>query len=600
MHHSGFVLVTLSRMRDERSFPGGRRTVDTLRSSGRHSTSLAFAHNLVLSEHALGETRFQYSRLTPVDATDSLKPVVLIETDDPRDVPGTANPLSRAGTLLTGSSNTGGVSRVEQRSQVQHTLSLALNRHQLRLGIDAHFINSKYSDLEDTTGTFNFASPADFLIGKASRFRQRFDTTSSIRNVYAGIFVQDDWRIRDGWTVSTGLRWDRETSLADRNNLGPRVAVAYDPTTRGSMVIRGGFGLFYNRVLLRTLDDFTLTSRSQLIDTNLPGAQVLLSAIKFPKVFAATAPQVTEFAIRETSFLRRIERGLRIPESYQAAIGCEIAPRARVRLEVNYVYNRGAHLWRESNVNAPRLPSSYGDFSEYLLSRDFDNSRDPVTGLRPITSTGNADLVRFDLSQTSSKTIESNGKRIVVFGLDNQSTSNSTSVLRAALSVLRPLRPRARFRANRRAAVSRETAPITELPWAVSRSAFRGNLRIAYTLSKLTDDGVVNTSSPLVVGGFRRERAVSLLDSRHRLVVNGSHQFPRFLGAVAVSATLSVNSPKPFSIGINGNDRNLDDVDNDRPQFAGDAGSIRWHRPGRFIGCTTLRGVLASVDRENG
>ena len=47
-----------------------------------------------------------------------------------------------------------------------------------------------------------------------------------------------------------------------------------------------------------------------------------------------------------------------------------------------------------------------------------------------------------------------------------------------------------------------------------------------------------------------------------------------------MSATLSVNSPKPFSIGINGNDRNLDDVDNDRPQFAGDAGSIRWHRPG--------------------
>ena len=72
-------------------------------------------------------------------------------------------------------------------------------------------------------------------------------------------------------------------------------------------------------------------------------------------------------------------------------------------VEVTYVYNRGAHLWRESNVNAPRLPSGFSDFTTYLLSRDFDNSRDPVTGLRPISPTGNADVVRFDLSQTSSK-----------------------------------------------------------------------------------------------------------------------------------------------------------------------------------------------------
>ena len=504
---------------------------------------------------------------------------MIIDTDDPRDVPGTTNPLSRTGNLLTGSSNSSGVSRIENRSQLQTNLSYFAGDHQLRAGLDAQFIGSRYSDLEDTTGTYSFASPADFLAGTFSRFRQRFNTTSSIHNSYTGIYLQDDWRVFQGLTLSGGVRWDNETALTDRNNIGPRVAIAYDPTAKGRMVIRGGFGSFYNRVLLRTLDDFLLTSGALLVDTNLPGARGLLETLQFPGVINSSDPRLAELSVRETSFLRRLETGLRIPESHQGAIGLEISASGNSLVEVTYVYNRGAHLWRESNVNAPRLPSGFSDFTTYLLSRDFDNSRDPVTGLRPISPTGNADVVRFDVSQTSSKTMESNGQRIVIFGLDNQSTSNSTSVLRAALATLRPFRPYPEFEQVEELE-SRGNSSYHGLTVSFARAARNGNLRIAYTLSRLTDDGVVNTSSPLVVGDFRRERSLSLLDSRHRIVASGSRQLPRRLGSFHLSATVSVSSPKPFSIGINGNDRNLDDVSNDRPQFEGQEESIGWHKPG--------------------
>jgi hypothetical protein len=43
-----------------------------------------------------------------------------------------------------------------------------------------------------------------------------------------------------------------------------------------------------------------------------------------------------------------------------------------------------------------------------------------------------------------------------------------------------------------------------------------------------------------------------------------------------MAGTLNIASAHPFSIGANGNDRNLDDVSNDRPIFTGDLDTIRW------------------------
>jgi hypothetical protein len=511
-----------------------------------------------------------------------------------------SNPLSRRGNLLTGSSNASGTDRQEDRFQAQETLTLTRGQHQVRMGVDAHLISSRYVDLEDATGTFNFASPADFLAKAPSRYRHRFDTTSELRNVYTGIFLQDDWRMRPNVKLSLGLRYDRETVLADPGNVGPRVALAWDPKSDGRTVVRAGFGLFFNRALLRTLDDFTLTTRSILVDTNLPTAESLLSTLRFPHTLDAKDPRVLQTGIHETGFLRRLERDFRIPESYQSAIGIEREIARGLRLEVNYVFNRGAHLWREVNANAPRLPAGFHSFAEYLVSRDFDNARDPVTSERPITATGNADFVRFDLSQASSRVIELNGKRIVVFGLDNQSTSNASGVLRAALGALRPLRDDPRL-----SQVEELQARGNSFYHGVTvelerRFDVRGYFRVSYTLGRLTDDGVVNTSSPLVVGDFRRERAASLLDARHRLVASGIWQLPSQLGKLAIAGTLNLNSPRPFNLGINGNDRNLDDVSNDRPNYHGPDEKIRWRRPGSFPDPKATGGFSLPLIGESG
>jgi hypothetical protein len=575
-----FAVFSLARQRDERSFPGGRRMLDTLRTTGRNSEAIALAHNITLSSSAVNQARFQFSRLTPADAPLNTNPVVIIDIDDPRDVSGntSANPFTRTGTLLAGSSNSSGTDRRETRYQWQESFSYLRRHHNLRAGIDLQVIRSRFIDLGDVTGTFRFASPADFLANKFTRYTHRFLTSSELNNTYAGLFLQDDWRIRPNLTLAAGLRWDNETILADRNNIGPRVALAWDPFGDGKTVVRAGAGIFYNRALLRTLDDYVLTSNKLLVDTDNPAAASLLTSLRFPNVLSATDPRVTQLGVKESGFTRRTENGFRIPESYQASLGIERELTKQFAIEATYIFSRGLHLWRESNANAPRLPAGFANFTAYLTSRDFNNAIDPATGQRPITSTGNADIARFDLSQTSSRTIRENNRTVVVLGLNNQSISSTTTVFRAALAAVRPLRPNPNLTQVEELQARGNSYYHGANFQLRSRLAKRAYINVAYTLSKLIDDGTVNTSSPLIVGDFANERALSLLDARHRLAVSGSYQFPRALGSVNLSGIFSASSSRPFALGIGGNDRNLDDVGTDRPNFTGDLSKIGWRR----------------------
>jgi hypothetical protein len=583
--HDSFALLTLTRNRDERGFPGGRRTLDTLRRTGRNSRSFAFADNFILSSRMVNSARFQFSRLTPADAPPSDTPVILIDIDDPRDVIGdtSANPLTRRGNLLAGSSNIGGVDRREDRYQIQETLNYVRGSHTLRLGVDAQAIRSRFVDLSDATGTFTFTTVADFLANRPSRYEHRFFTESELRNTYTGVFLQDDWKARPNLTFAFGLRWDNETILKDRNNFGPRLSFAWDPLKSDKTVVRGGYGIFYNRALLRTLDDYILTSNTLRVDTNTETAERLLAELKFPQALPATDPRVRQFGVREAGFIRRLSKDFRIPESYQASLGFERELARGFKVEINYVFNRGLHLWREVNANAPRLPAGFNNFTEYLLSRDFDNALNPVTGQRPITATGNADIVRFSLSAQPTQTSREGARSIVSFGLNNPSTSNSTAGLRAALAVLRGFRSDPAL-TQIEELQSRGNSSYHGVSFeARRRLASRGSIRASWTLSHLIDDGVVNTSSPLVPGDFRRERSLSLMDARHRVAVSGHYDFPNWLGRLNLSGRFNFNSPRPFNIGANGNDRNLDDVSNDRPNFNGDLNSIDWRRPGASL-----------------
>ncbi|HEV8370200.1 MAG TPA: TonB-dependent receptor [Pyrinomonadaceae bacterium] len=595
--HNLTVVYQRGRLTNLRQFGGGNQLAETLQGQSRNSDAISLSDNFVFGTTLINQARFQYSRLAPAFGTTGHKPVVLIALNDPLTA---GDPERRSGTLIAGSSTSGSTDRREVRIQFQNILSQITGNHSMKFGLDYHRVHSEFIDLADITGTFNFASAGDFLANTPSRFRQTFDTKSTQRNTYLAFFIHDEWQILPQLLLSYGVRYERESILADSNNFGPRLSLAYNPLASGRLVMRLGGGIFYNRALLRTIDDFTLAKQQLFFDTNLlrdPITGKLMTAeqrrsfisanLNFPETLASSSGLVKQFGELNKTFSRRLDPKLRIPESYQVNFGIERDLGRGYSVEANLTWTRGIHLWREFNVNAPRLPSGYSTFTSFLASRDFANFRDPATGSRPIYNASTAgELVRFAFQGTGLN--PNTVSRVVEFGVPvsviNLNSPTSTTALEVALAALNDLRPDP-SNAEVEQLISAGNSFYRGLTVEVRRKlvlnegALKFTFRAGYTLSTLIDDGVVNTSDALVPGDFRAERARSLLDRRHRFVFSGVFNLPGFLGSIQLSPIWRVASGAPFNISLGGTDRNLDDVGNDRPNFSGDRRLLHWRAP---------------------
>jgi hypothetical protein len=352
----------------------------------------------------------------------------------------------------------------------------------------------------------------------------------------------------------------------------------------GKTVVRAGFGLFYNRALLRTIDDFSLGRTTTIIDSDISDG--VLSAIRFPQPITDQT-LATRFAVPETKFLRRVDNDLEIPYTIQAGLGIERQISKQLVVTADYIFTRGAHLWRETNVNSPVLPSGFRNFSEYLVSRDFDN-RPGSDGKRPVSGS-NADVVRFDsgaTTSTSSGAIKvQNGLRVLTLGLNAPRSSN----ISAALSAVRSLRPDPSLNEIELLESTGNSFYHGGIFSAKYALGGRAHVRAVYTLSKYVDEGTTNTASPQELNDRRAERALSLQDQRHRFSLSSQFHVPRI--ELEIGSIIAFGSSRPFNIGA-GFDRNLNDIENDRPNFLASIGRPEWRRPGSGA-ATEIKSLLA-------
>jgi hypothetical protein len=91
-----------------------------------------------------------------------------------------------------------------------------------------------------------------------------------------GVYIGDSWKVKPTFTLSAGLRYDRDTNRTDSDlpaipeinalfpglgnpvrqpntNFAPQLGFAWDPTGGGKTSIRGGIGLFYENVIYNNI-----------------------------------------------------------------------------------------------------------------------------------------------------------------------------------------------------------------------------------------------------------------------------------------------------------------------------------------------------------
>ncbi len=133
---------------------------------------------------------------------------------------------------------------------------------------------------QDARGTFAFTGAATgndfagFLVGVPDTSTIAFGNADKyLRATVNEAFVSDDYRVNPGLTINAGVRWEywspaREkygrlvnldiapgfrsivpsavTPRPDRNNFAPRVAFSWRPLPASSLVVRGGYGIYYD------------------------------------------------------------------------------------------------------------------------------------------------------------------------------------------------------------------------------------------------------------------------------------------------------------------------------------------------------------------
>jgi hypothetical protein len=303
--------------------------------------SIAVSNVLTLSSNTVNETRIQMS-LGDLEAysTDLVGPQVTI-----------------SGVATFGTFGSSPTRRQNTLFQAVNNLSHRVGAHALRAGVDFLYNDDTITFLRSFRGAYTFSSLAHFLIGNYSGYAQTFgNPVVSQTNPNVGIYAQDEWRAGSRLTLNAGLRYDLqflESINTDTNNLSPRFGFAWAPTASQNFLVRGGVGVFFDRVPLRATANalFSAGNTTNLALLRQPQVSGILPSQAGAPVFPNMLPD--RLASTALVSIQTMDEHLQNAYSKQANIEIERAIGGSRVVTVGYQYFRGEKLLMSINQNVP-------------------------------------------------------------------------------------------------------------------------------------------------------------------------------------------------------------------------------------------------------
>jgi hypothetical protein len=258
--------------------------------------------------------------------------------------------------------------------------------HELKFGARYNYTELRRVSQITQNGQFSFNTDKVFDPAIPNTYPERLTIRTGefeefINNHTFEFYGQDKWKMGGHTTLSVGMRYDLEVVPlnedfnplftsgqkypTDRNNISPRIGITHALDDQGRSVVRGGYGMFYNRTILGAVDDaieFSKYTVSNVVNFPNNSADPGPSAGRLPTdPYLVNGPYVNWDLLRQTYPVGvPVKNGgdvifdspdRKVPYAHQMTVGYSRELAAALALAVDFVHSANRDMFLARNLN---------------------------------------------------------------------------------------------------------------------------------------------------------------------------------------------------------------------------------------------------------